>query len=38
MYSKIPKQGYFTQISYKGGSCILASCTIESPPYIVWVL
>ncbi len=38
MYSKIPKQEYLTQMSYKGGYYILTSCTTKLPPYIVWVL
>ncbi len=35
MYSKTAKQKYLIQMSYKGGYCILASCTTELPPYIV---
>ncbi len=32
MYSKIPKQEYLTQMSYKGGYCILTSCTTNYHP------
>ncbi len=38
MFSKIPKQEYLTQMSYKGKYYILESCTTDLPPYTVWVL
>jgi len=38
MSSKIAKQEHLTQMSYKGWNYILASCTIDLPPYTVWVL
>ncbi len=38
MSSKISKQEYLAQTSYKGEYYILESCTTNLPPYTVWVL